>query len=129
MQDKRILYIEDHPLNAEILRRIIRKLWHIEIDIAGSAEDGLKELERAAYDLVYMDIHLPGMSGLETTSLIKENPHTAMVPVIAVTADASPQAQEEVKEAGGDGYVAKPIDVQVLKKITEDIMQIEPLPA
>lgn len=122
MQDKKILYVEDHPLNAEILRRIIRKLWAIEIDIADTAEEGLRRLTKAPYDLIYMDIHLPGMSGLEAIQHIKKDAALAHIPIIAVTADASPSTQAEIKEVGGDGYIPKPIDVEVLKDRTESLL-------
>jgi len=123
MQDKKILYIEDHPLNAEILRRIIKKIWGQDIDIAETAEEGLSRLEETPYDLIYMDIHLPGITGLEATKLIKNDKTSPTPIIIAVTADASPSAQQEIKEAGGDGFVAKPVDVEILKKTTEALFK------
>jgi len=122
MHNKQILYIEDHPLNAEILRHIARKLWGIEIDIAPTAEEGFIKLASGNYDLIYMDIHLPGMTGLEAISHIKSSNTLPSPPIIAVTADASPSTQEEVKKAGGDGFIAKPIDVQVLRESTEALL-------
>lgn len=109
----RILLIEDTPA--------IRKLVHIQLEQAGysveSAEDaeaGLKLAFTGVFDLVLMDIHLPGMDGLSATRKLKENPLTRGIPILALTAMAMESDKARILASGCDGYIAKPIRLQDL---------------
>lgn len=105
----RILAAEDNPVNQEVLAGFLAlRGWRC--DFADSGEEAMSLVRTRAYELVLMDIHMPGMDGLETTRRLRagEKPG-ARLPVIALTADAGPGDRLRCAAAGMDGYVAKPI--------------------
>ncbi len=109
----RILIIEDNPANMKLASLLLLKAGHTAL-CAVDAETGLM-LARADHpDLILMDIQLPGMDGLAATILLKQDPATADIPVIALTAMAMKEDREKTKVAGCDAYIAKPLRYQEL---------------
>jgi two-component system, cell cycle response regulator DivK len=105
---KRLLVIEDNATNRKLLGDILR-LKGFEVE---EAEDALLGLELAMvgeFDLVLMDIQLPGMDGLEATRRLRADPRTQGIPIIAVTAHAMKGDEQRIMESGCDAYVTKPI--------------------
>jgi len=109
----RILIIEDNQANMKLACLLLGNVGHAVL-CAVDAETGLT-LARAEHpDLILMDIQLPGMDGLAATALLKQDPATAAIPVIALTAMAMKEDQEKTKVAGCDAYIAKPLRYQEL---------------
>src|SRR5471030_1231258 len=104
----KILVIEDNAANMRLASLLLRNARH-EVLCAVDAELGLAMARSAAPDLILMDIQLPGMDGLAATALLKQDPHTAAIPVIALTALAMKEDQEKSQIAGCDAYIAKPL--------------------
>jgi len=104
-----ILAIEDNPDNMELFAWILEDEGFA-FEGVGSAEEGLSSLERGSFDLVLMDIALPGMDGKEATRRIRADPRFARLPVIAVTAHASKRENEEILAAGVTSVVTKPVE-------------------
>ncbi len=110
-----ILYVEDNFENKLFVRRVIESMGHQMLE----AETGLESLEIAAEhmpDLILMDVNIPGMDGLETTTRMKQNPRLTHIPVIALTANAMKGDKERCLAAGCDGYMQKPIGVSDLRR-------------
>ena len=109
----KILLVEDNELNRDMLaRRLTRKGYDVVI-----AVDGRQAVEMAAAetpDLVLMDMSLPVLTGWEATRLLKGDPATSSVPVIALTAHALAEDRERALEAGCDDYDTKPVDLERL---------------
>jgi two-component system, cell cycle response regulator DivK len=108
-----ILVVEDNPDNMRLFA------WTLEdegynFQGVGSAEEALHLLEQRPFDLVLMDISLPGMDGKEATRRIRANPRLARIPVIAVTAHAIKGEDDAILASGVDALVTKPIDETVL---------------
>jgi CheY-like chemotaxis protein len=82
------------------------------VRVARTAEDGLTLAAKEPPDLVLMDLQLPGIDGMEALRRLRQNPRTADIPVVAVTAQAMKQDRERVLDAGFNGYVEKPISVR-----------------
>lgn len=104
---KRILLVEDDPGTIDVMRD---ELNFLSYEVA-LAENGLKAVEMAASglpDLIVMDIRLPKMDGLQATSLIRADPKTKNIPILAATVNALPGDREKCLAAGCDGYIAKP---------------------
>lgn len=104
----RILIVEDNPANLRLATLLLTEGGH-EVMSASDAETGLAMARQALPDLVLMDIQLPGMDGLTATSILKSEPATAGIPVIALTAMAMREDRERSRLAGCDAYIAKPL--------------------
>ncbi|MBP2292925.1 PAS domain S-box protein [Azospirillum rugosum] len=105
----RVLAVDDNPVNRDIVRAMLQRAGHSVV----TATDGAEAVQIAArepFDLVLMDIQMPGMDGLTATRLIRTLPDPARrVPVIALTAHASGSSRPECEDAGMNGFVTKPI--------------------
>ncbi|MEO5691890.1 MAG: response regulator [Usitatibacter sp.] len=109
----RVLVIEDNLANLKLASLLLRNAGH-EVLPATSAEAGLT-LARAEHpDLILMDIQLPGMDGLAATAILKGDPATAAIPVIALTAMAMKSDEVASQVAGCDAFIAKPLRYQEL---------------
>ncbi len=106
-----ILIIEDNPDNMLLTVMLLESVGH-DVLTAVDAEAGLTLARSERPDLILMDVQLPGMDGLEATVLLKADPLTRAVPVIALTALAMKGDEERIRAAGCDGYLAKPIGIQ-----------------
>lgn len=109
----KILVVEDNPANMKLACLLLRNAGH-RVLCAVDAETGLALARADRPDLILMDIQLPGMDGLAATALLKRDPATAAIPVIALTAMAMKEDQEKTKAAGCDAYIAKPLRYQAL---------------
>lgn len=104
----KILIIEDNTANMKLAILLLQNIGHTVLR-ADDAETGLMLARTDSPDLILMDIQLPGMDGLEATALLKKDPATAAIPVIALTALAMKGDQEKTHLAGCDAYLAKPV--------------------
>lgn len=111
MAIKKILVIEDNTLNMKLVVTLL-KFSKYQVIEARDAEDGLKSAQIHRPDLILMDIHLPGMDGLQATRVIKENAELKDVPVVALTSYVMEGDKEKIIDAGCDGYIPKPIDTR-----------------
>ncbi len=110
LQALNILLVEDNVVNQRVASRLLEKRGH-RVAVAGNGLEALKALEQETYDLVFMDVQMPEMDGLEATAKIreKERHSTRHQPVVALTARAMKGDLEHCLSAGMDGYLAKPI--------------------
>jgi len=113
MTGKRILYIEDNPENRTLVRRVLTAEGYTLIE-AVDGWTGLRAIEENLPDLIIIDINLPGLDGYEVTSRIKMMPRLARIPIIAMTANVMQGDREKSLAAGCDGYIQKPIDIDLL---------------
>jgi two-component system cell cycle response regulator DivK len=109
----RILIIEDNAANMKLASLLLRHAGHAVL-CAPDAESGLMMARTEAPQLILMDIQLPGMDGLAATALLKQDPATGAIPVIALTAMAMKEDREKSESAGCDAYIAKPLRYQEL---------------
>ena len=107
----RILVIEDNATNLKLASLLLSNAGHTPL-CAVDAETGLTLAHAEQPDLILMDIQLPGMDGLTATALLKKDPATAAIPVIALTAMAMKEDREKARMAGCDAYIAKPLRYQ-----------------
>jgi len=106
-----ILIVEDNDKNLKLVRDVLQVKGYSTLE-AGTAEDGIRLARAHKPDLILMDIHLPGMSGIEALKILRADPATTGLPVIAVTASVMQHDRKQITEAGFDAYVGKPISIK-----------------
>lgn len=116
---KRVLLIEDNAASRKLIGGHLRRVGH-EVSEVGTAEEGLALALAERFDLVVMDLQLPGTDGLTAVRVLRATPGTRALKVLAVTAHAMRGDEERILAAGFDAYASKPIDYkQFLAKVTE----------
>jgi two-component system cell cycle response regulator DivK len=103
-----VLVVEDNPANMTLATFLLKSAGYAVLS-ATDAEAGLASARAEQPDLVLMDIQLPGMDGLQACAILKKDPTTRDIPVIALTALAMKGDEERIRAAGCDGYIAKPL--------------------
>lgn len=122
----RILIIEDNPANMKLASLLLRNAGHA-VHCAADAESGLILARAEGPDLILMDVQLPGMDGFTATALLKRDPVTAAIPVIALTSMAMKADQERSQVAGCDAYIAKPLRYKELyAAIDAQLARVQP---
>lgn len=106
-----ILVVEDNEANQMLVRAVL-ELEGYRVVLAGSAPEALEQLKQSSPDLILMDVQLPGEDGLSLTRRLKQDPSTAAIPVVALTAHAMTGDRDIAMGAGCVGYIAKPIDTR-----------------
>jgi signal transduction histidine kinase len=108
-----ILYVEDNHDNQRLVQRVLgARGYHVLIADDGATGVAMARESRPA--LVLVDLGIPGLDGYETTTRLRSFPHLRGVPIVALTADGTPDARERALVAGCDGYLVKPIDARLL---------------
>ncbi len=112
-----VLYIEDNSSNVALVEKVLERIGHIEFLVAMQGQEGLDLINEHEPDLILLDLHLPVMGGEEVLDRIRQNPSLDSVPVIIVSADASPGQPEHLLQKGANNYITKPFDVRELMEL------------
>ena len=117
----RILLAEDNAVNRQVVIRLLEKRGHV-ITVATDGAQAVAMTRKSSFDLVLMDIQMPGMDGYEATAVIRKDEESTgkHLPIIAMTAHAMEGDRQKCLAAGMDDFVAKPIRVDELVKIIEN---------
>jgi two-component system cell cycle response regulator DivK len=113
-----ILYVEDNADNRLLVRRILLAEGYSLLE-AKDSEEAIRVLNANLPDLILMDINMPGEDGYTLTTRIKSLPGFERVPILAITANVMRGDREKTLEAGCDGYIQKPIDIDQLTREIE----------
>jgi PAS domain S-box-containing protein len=112
-----ILYIEDNLSNLRLIERILGKRPEVNLITAMQGQMGLDMAFEHMPDLILLDLHLPDITGDEVLRRLREDYRTVSIPVVVLSADASPRQADKLLEAGAQAYLTKPIDVGQLLKV------------
>ena len=128
LEGKRMLLAEDNELNAEIAETVLEetgiKVKHVEDGIQCIEE--LKKMPEKYYDVILMDVQMPNMDGYTATQRIRDlDDSRAEIPIIAMTANAYDEDRRKAQEAGMDGFLAKPLDVDEMMRLLAQIIKTE----
>ena len=127
---KRALIVEDSDINIEIAKNILLHK-HFDVEVALNGEEAVTTFsghEAGYYDVILMDIRMPGMDGLEATKRIRqmeERPDGRLIPIIAMTANAFEEDVKKSLEAGMNGHLSKPIDIQKMYALLDHLLNEE----
>jgi two-component system, cell cycle response regulator DivK len=118
---KRILIVEDHSLDARLLKDILER-WGYETLQTGDGLEAINLAFAALPDLILMDIRLPRVSGLEVTRRLRSDERSRRIPIVAVTAFAMGWHEREALGSGCDAYISKPITIRQLLRTIESFL-------
>ena len=121
MVERRILYVEDNRENRILIKRVLEAEGYT-VDEAADGLSGLKMAQENRPDLILLDINLPDIDGYEATKRLRKMNGISGVPVVALTANVMQGDREKSLEAGCDGYIQKPIDVDQLPNQIESYL-------
>lgn len=120
LNDLKILMAEDNQVNRK-LAALMFKRQQVDIDFAQDGQEAVEKCQSGSYDLVLMDIEMPGMNGVEAARVIQEKMGDQAPFIVALTAHAMEGQREEFLEQGMNDYLAKPIKMQALESIAETL--------
>jgi CheY-like chemotaxis protein len=115
-----VLYIEDNPANRHLMERIVRLRPQATLTTRDRGRSGLETALSSPPDLVLLDLHLPDGPGDDVLLQLREDPRTALTPVVVVTADASPDVRQRLEGLGATGFLTKPVDVDQVLRWVDD---------
>jgi CheY-like chemotaxis protein len=116
-----ILAVEDNRVNQTVLRLMLEE-HGCKVTLASNGNEALGKVKERGYDLIFMDLRMPGMDGLETTSRLRELERAqgrSASPIVALTAQALPEDRERCKQAGMDGFLSKPLVADELEALLQ----------
>ena len=121
MASELILIVEDNEKNRKLMRDVLQFKGY-RLAEAETGEDGVRLAHELHPDLILMDIQLPGMNGITAFRQIRDDPATATIPVIAVTASAMTHDRKTIMAAGFEGYQSKPISVKAFVEAVRQML-------
>ena len=120
---RHVHYVEDNETNIEVMRGVLAQRTQVVLGTSMLGLDGLSAIRRDRPDLILLDMHLPDISGLELLRHLKQDDDVAEIPVIVVSADATPGHMEQALTLGALHYVTKPLDVAAFLPLLDDALQ------
>jgi signal transduction histidine kinase/CheY-like chemotaxis protein len=121
--ERRVLLIEDNLANVKLIEVLTADREHIELLPAMTGQLGLELAREHAPDLILLDQHLPDLTGAEVLHRLKANPETRDVPVVIVSADATPGQIRRMRERGAAGYLTKPLDIPRFLAVLDGVIE------
>jgi CheY-like chemotaxis protein len=120
----RILLVEDDPGTVELMQQELEVLGY-EVTVAENGVEAVKMAISQLPDLIVMDIRLPKMDGLQATTLIRDNPNTGNIPILAATVNALAGDREKCLAAGCNDYIAKPFTHRELGAAIKRLLKVD----
>lgn len=120
-QRLKIMVVEDKPAHLKLLHMVLVHEGH-KIFVAETAEAAFQAIQVDKPDVLLLDLALPGINGLELARLLKQNPNTVSIPIIAITAFPDDFDRQQALDAGCDAYIVKPIDTRVIGKMARSFV-------
>ncbi len=121
-QQKLVHYVEDNATNVEVMRGVLMQRKQITLQTSTLGLDGMSAIRHSRPDLILLDMQLPDISGLELLRHLKQDDQIASIPVIVVSADATPQNMERALTLGAKHYVTKPLDIAAFLALVDQAL-------
>ncbi len=122
----RILVVEDQPLNQKISNMLLQRLGYGKVDMANNGEEAVQMVTQGGYDVVFMDLQMPVMGGIEATRRIRGNFQLKRQPaIIAMTGHALTGVKEECRECGMNAFLTKPVSLDDFRRVIPPALAVE----
>ena len=121
MTGSTVLLVEDNERNRKLLRDLLAHLGHRVVE-AATGEEGVERALAESPALIFMDIQLPDIDGIEALARIRSEPATSEIPVVAVTASAMRDERVRIEAAGFTRYLAKPVDIDEVLAVVDEFL-------
>lgn len=125
----KVLIADDHPVNQHFMSEVCDAFgWQCDVVADGAACIDAIMKNSGGYDLILMDIHMPGTSGIEAAAQIRGTPEDPprSIPIVAITADTSAENRSSCSKVGINRFVTKPVNIDELKSTVEDLLGCKP---
>ena len=119
---KKALYVEDNYMNFLLVKKIMQKN-NVLVERAEDASAAMEKLKKSKPDVILMDLHLPGMDGIELSAHIKDDEDLSSIPIIGISASSIPQDRKDAEKAGFSAFIEKPLDIKKLEKAVLKILK------
>ena len=128
---RRVLLAEDNDTNRYLISELVRKLGHEVVGVSNGAValDMVRDAGNGGFDMVLMDVQMPVKDGMTASREIRALPHAKVLPIFALTADTSAERRRAILDAGMNGLIAKPVDIEILRAAIEGAVPEERLTA
>ncbi len=122
----RILLVEDQPLNQKIATMLLQRLGYAQVDVANNGQEAVDMVSAGSYDLIFMDLQMPILGGIDAARAIRSNFHLKNQPaIIAMTGHALTGVKEECKEVGMNAFLTKPVSLDDFRKTLPPCLEKE----
>lgn len=116
---RRVLYIEDNPVNVRLVQKVLRLRPAVELIVVGSGEDGITAAAHDAPELILLDWRLPGIQGADVLRALTGTPATADIPVVVFSGDSGREQVTAILRAGAAAFLPKPFDLNDLLTVVD----------
>ena len=116
IKETQVLLVEDNKIIQQLTKRVLTRVG-LNVETAANGIEAVEMVKRMNFDVVFMDIQMPGMDGYETTRAIRKLSGFQNLPIISMTADAIGDVRKKYMESGMNDYVAKPVSIEHLHRI------------
>ena len=117
-----VLYVEDNQSNIRLVERLLEARPEVELLTATHGVTGVEMAAQRDPDLILLDLHLPDIPGQEVLARVRAQPETSEIPVVVLSADATPVSMDELLDAGADDYLTKPLEVPRFFALLDDLL-------
>jgi len=119
---KTILYIEDNLYNVQLVERLLLQRPNIQLLTSVQGSPGINIAQTRHPDLILLDVHLPDINGFDVLERLRIDAETAVIPIVVLSADATPGQVKRFRDAGADEYLTKPLDLKLLLTLIDNYL-------
>jgi PAS domain S-box-containing protein len=120
---RKVLVVDDNEINILIAKRILTN-WGLDVEVASNGHEAIDKVMSTRFEIIFMDIRMPGIDGFETTSIIRdlEDEHYKSVPIVALTASSMHDDHSKYETSGMNGYIMKPFNPDDIRAVLSDLL-------
>jgi CheY-like chemotaxis protein len=119
---KTILYIEDNLYNVQLVERLLLQRPNIQLLTSVQGSPGINIAQTHHPDLILLDVHLPDINGFDVLERLRIDAETAIIPIVVLSADATPGQVKRFRDAGANEYLTKPLDLKLLLTLIDNYL-------